>query len=326
MGKNPAFQFYPGDWIQDTSVLTLEAKGAWIDLLCAMWRSETRGTLHLTIDQYSRLLRVPVETTKSILEELMLTKCGDIFCTKVTLKNAESNDPVTVSNRRMVREEKDRKNTRKRGEKYRKNKKIGHEAERLKLGYNGDNNGDITVPSSSSSSTSPPLPPLFSKVGITTDSCSETQKAASHEPKKTKPFNGKPVKNESETILTFPTQGSVKEWRLTKEHVEKWEELFPALDILGQCRLALAWCDANPRRQKTVSGMPKFLVGWLTKAQNRGTGPIKPVVLDMWDEPVTDEENEKGKEYYRLKEAQERMQEGEHDLDEVSGDDDITPF
>lgn len=106
-------------------------------------------------------------------------------------------------------------------------------------------------------------------------SCPEMQTDASLVQQAGKPFNGKPVKNESETILTFPTQGSVKEWRLTKEHVEKWEELFPALDILGQCRLALAWCDANPRRQKTVSGMPKFLVGWLTKAQNRGTGPIK---------------------------------------------------
>ncbi len=30
MAKLPAFQFYPGDWIQDTRALTLAAKGAWI--------------------------------------------------------------------------------------------------------------------------------------------------------------------------------------------------------------------------------------------------------------------------------------------------------
>jgi len=36
-------QFYPADWLQDTQVLTLEAQGAWMKLLCAMWIAPERG-------------------------------------------------------------------------------------------------------------------------------------------------------------------------------------------------------------------------------------------------------------------------------------------
>ena len=45
MSKLPFMQFYPSDWIQDTQVLSLEAQGAWIKLLCAMWIAPERGSV-----------------------------------------------------------------------------------------------------------------------------------------------------------------------------------------------------------------------------------------------------------------------------------------
>ncbi|MEM9372611.1 MAG: hypothetical protein AAGA55_03125, partial [Planctomycetota bacterium] len=47
MAKQPAFQFYPGDWLKDPALrlCTPAARGAWIDMLCLMFESEDRGHL-----------------------------------------------------------------------------------------------------------------------------------------------------------------------------------------------------------------------------------------------------------------------------------------
>jgi hypothetical protein len=47
MGKLPAFLFYPADWLTEPNLRRCShaAKGVWIDLLCIMFQSETRGVL-----------------------------------------------------------------------------------------------------------------------------------------------------------------------------------------------------------------------------------------------------------------------------------------
>lgn len=127
MGKQPSFQFYPGDWIQDTRILTPLTRGIWIDMLCFMWRSSERGKLEMTIEQYARLLSCQHVDISNALEELTVTKIADV---------TKCNNAVTVINRRMYREEKERKSTRHRVAEYRKRKC----------------NNTVTVPSSSSSS------------------------------------------------------------------------------------------------------------------------------------------------------------------------------
>ncbi|MCC7202427.1 MAG: hypothetical protein IT393_07200 [Nitrospirae bacterium] len=104
MGKNPAFLFYPGDWVQDTRILSLRAKGAWIDLLCMMWRSTERGTVTLSWPALARLLSAHLDEAKLAIEELAEHR----ICDWVT----DSNGNVTLINRRMVREEKQRISTR----------------------------------------------------------------------------------------------------------------------------------------------------------------------------------------------------------------------
>lgn len=100
MGKLPAFQFYPGDWIQDTRPISLSAKGAWIDLLCAMWHSQTRGRLSLPMIGYARLLGASVEQTEVVIAELIDMQICD--------NETGCNGNVTLVNRRMEREEKQR--------------------------------------------------------------------------------------------------------------------------------------------------------------------------------------------------------------------------
>lgn len=71
-------------------------------------------------------------------------------------------------------------------------------------------------------------------------------------------------------LLVFPCDGDPDHWDLTQSQVDHWKELFPNRDIIGDCRAALAWVEANPSKRKTAGGMPKTLVAWFSRAQNRG--------------------------------------------------------
>jgi hypothetical protein len=122
--KAPAFQFYPGDWIQDTRVLSLAAKGAWIDILCAMWRSQTRGMITLPLIGYSRLIGATVDQTKSVISELVeMGVCDCRIDDENVTCNADvtnCNGDVTLINRRMYSDEINRNNGKLRVAKYRK--------------------------------------------------------------------------------------------------------------------------------------------------------------------------------------------------------------
>jgi hypothetical protein len=79
--------------------------------------------------------------------------------------------------------------------------------------------------------------------------------------------------DESPIVLTYPTTGSGGvEWRLRQRQVAEWEEDYPGLDILGECRKALAWIRAGPEHRKTSKGMPKFLVNWFNRAVDSRRG------------------------------------------------------
>jgi hypothetical protein len=72
-------------------------------------------------------------------------------------------------------------------------------------------------------------------------------------------------------LLVFPIVGKgAKEWALTGHAVAEWTQDFPGLDVLRECRAALAWTKANPEKRKTARGMPAFLVRWLTRSNDRG--------------------------------------------------------
>ena len=122
-GKSPAFQFYPGDWVQDTSMLSMEARGAWIDLLCAMWRSKTRGMLTISLVGYRRLLRTTEERALSVIVELVEMGICDCRVDGQNVTNSADvtncNGDVTLINRRMYNEEKERNSSRLRVAKHR---------------------------------------------------------------------------------------------------------------------------------------------------------------------------------------------------------------
>ncbi len=80
---------------------------------------------------------------------------------------------------------------------------------------------------------------------------------------------GTPQQQEKPPIFTLPCIGG-GEFPLTQEDVDKWAELYPAVDVPQEIRAMIGWLDANPSRRKTVSGAKRFANNWLSKAQNQG--------------------------------------------------------
>lgn len=74
---------------------------------------------------------------------------------------------------------------------------------------------------------------------------------------------------EGSALLVFPTRGTRPFWSLTQAQVDDWAGLYPGLDILAECRKALAWCKAHPTKQKTAQGTPAFLTAWFNRAADR---------------------------------------------------------
>ena len=102
--------------------------------------------------------------------------------------------------------------------------------------------------------------------GNPTESCAESAPAAPRP---------SPEPDASPVVLTFPCTGPVKAYDLTQAQVARWQSLFETVDVPHECRMALAWIEANPTKRKTAGGMPKFLTSWLTRATNdprKGTG------------------------------------------------------
>lgn len=103
MGKNPAFQFYPGDWGRDLNEHPLEIEGAW-SRICwnALWWSPTRGEATKTLDQWTRILSVGRKKVKHVLNYLRDKKIADIP------QEISEKGPITIICRRMVKDEKAR--------------------------------------------------------------------------------------------------------------------------------------------------------------------------------------------------------------------------
>lgn len=132
MGKAPASQFYWGDLRRDPEyhMMSWSARGVWIEMLACMHFSNERGKLQGDREQIARMIGCTNGDFDNALKEISVTKTGDV---------TECNNLVTIINRRMFREQKERENTRLRVQKYRSNKV---------------SNANVTPPSSSSSSSS----------------------------------------------------------------------------------------------------------------------------------------------------------------------------
>ena len=88
-----------------------------------------------------------------------------------------------------------------------------------------------------------------------------------------------PLQDDSEILMAFEVVGNPKTWELRQSLKAKFEEAYPGLDVLAECRKAVAWLTANPTKRKTARGMAAFLNRWIAKAIDspRGSGIPKAI-------------------------------------------------
>lgn len=163
--KRPSFQFYPADFMRDVDDLSPAARGAWISLLCKMHWSRPRGQYRSDMKGLARIMGTTADHAEALIREITQREVCDLVY--------HEDATVTVTNRRMSREEKERESTRLRVDNYRKRKC----------------NAKVTSYSSSSSSSSvtktPPTPP--SQAGGRASPESEDQKRVGVEVEEQKP-------------------------------------------------------------------------------------------------------------------------------------------
>src|SRR6185312_5173566 len=112
MPKYPWIQFFSGDWLKDPSVSKCSpaTRGIWIDFLCVMHESDRSGVITGTREQLARLGRCSAVEIAHAIEELKCTTAADV---------TDRNGVVTLVNRRMNREFKQRNSSGLRQSKFR---------------------------------------------------------------------------------------------------------------------------------------------------------------------------------------------------------------
>jgi hypothetical protein len=93
-----------------------------------------------------------------------------------------------------------------------------------------------------------------------------------------------PPEDHSATVLNFPCVGKgATEWPLTEAKLSQYQESFPGVDVLAECRKARQWCIDHPTKRKTARGMPAFLTRWLSNAQDRPAGSVREIGQGLHD-------------------------------------------
>jgi len=166
--KQPAMQFYVGDWLRDVAPLTAAECGAWINVLCYLHDREPRGEATHTLERWAQIMHVEDAQAADLIGRLAETEVANVFgpdgqalrgryaCNAlrnalVTPRNAAENGRcnagITLVSRRMVRERKKLSSNALRQRRHRDRRKDV-------TPRNADQNGESNAPSSSSSSSS----------------------------------------------------------------------------------------------------------------------------------------------------------------------------
>ncbi|WP_144306985.1 hypothetical protein [Oceanidesulfovibrio marinus] len=245
MGKNPAFQFYPGDWLRDNVAgCSLAAQGLWLRMMMLM--HETGGYISVTSNVHNPIPPANVARRCGCSPDEYETLLAELDAAGVPSRT----EGDVIYSRRMVRDFEDRAKNAARVKRHRERSGNG--------GCNSDVTGDVMPmkhASSSSSSSS-------DKEEDVPSSCGESCENRPDSP----PPTPDPV------LFTVQTTGPVKEWHLLRSYLDRWLGLYPELDVEYEIRKAIAWLEDNPRRRKTAKGMKSFITSWLSRAQDSGKG------------------------------------------------------
>lgn len=111
----------------------------------------------------------------------------------------------------------------------------------------------------------------------------------------------------SPPVAEIPVVGH-KTFAISRQMADEWSTAYPAVDVVAELLKMRAWSLSNPTKQKTATGISRFVNAWLSKAQDQAgklpsgnslaehrlqtmhqlTGGITtPKVGNFWDKPKT---------------------------------------
>ena len=92
-------------------------------------------------------------------------------------------------------------------------------------------------------------------------------------PKQAKPHDGKenqPSADDPVVVEMVLNDGGT--YKVTRSEAERYQVLYPAVDVMQELRNAAGWLEGNPTRRKTKAGIKRYINGWLAKEQDKGGG------------------------------------------------------
>lgn len=91
-----------------------------------------------------------------------------------------------------------------------------------------------------------------------------------------------PQETSPEFISIMLNDGTL--YSVTMAAVERYEKLYPSVDVRQELRNMVGWSESNPTKRKTKGGIARFITSWLSRKQDsggtKGFTPQKPAVVE----------------------------------------------
>lgn len=78
-------------------------------------------------------------------------------------------------------------------------------------------------------------------------------------------------------------------FEVTDDFMQHQSKLFPGVDVESEIRKMVGWCESQPTRRKTPSGIRRFINSWLCKAQDRAGTSSQQVISPVGRKPYKNE-------------------------------------
>lgn len=110
------------------------------------------------------------------------------------------------------------------------------------------------------------------KKAINNDHVSETVKSELKDTEKSCSGKQNVPELQGSPVINLPLING-DEYPITQSYIDELSALYPAVDVMQEFRAMKGWCDANPKKRKTASGIKRFINNWISKTQNKGGTP-----------------------------------------------------
>ena len=104
------------------------------------------------------------------------------------------------------------------------------------------------------------------------DKSTENPQSKAKESKEDKSKNNSSEQDElaaEQAVVSLPLNDNSL-FHVSPQKVAEWRDAYQNIDVVQELKKMRSWLNANPKKRKTIRGIERFIVTWLSKAQDRG--------------------------------------------------------